>query len=80
MSIWDVMIWGFVILVAAIIVIFGFRSFFKKETGILGEQFKECAKLQPAGTCKQTCDENEKAVLGIYEDCKTPNIACCVNK
>jgi hypothetical protein len=75
MSIWDVLIWGLVVLVAAIIVIYGFRTFFTKETGIVGEQFKTCTK--DGGTCKQSCEGTERILLGIYEDCKSPAIACC---
>lgn len=74
MSVWDVLIWGLVILVAAIIVIYGFRALFTKETKIIGEQFKSCTADQ--GNCRQSCAENERALLGLY-DCKSPDIVCC---
>ena len=80
-SVWDVLIWSIVLLVAALIVIFGFRAIFKKETSIVGEQISKCQNPSvPGRDCKETCSGEEKVLFGVYEDCKAPKIVCCAPK
>lgn len=59
MAMWEVLIWGIILVIVAFLVIFGFKNLFGKETGSIDEQITSV-----------TADSDKDGVKDILDKCK----------